>query len=355
MNWRLGTYSGVEYNGMIWFSNNTFNGLFNMEVSTGVIKYVRPFPDEELMIVGCHKKCLAIDDRLFFIPCNGHNIHIYDINKDEFTSIPINNSGKEFCSDSIYIDGYIYIYPLYKDQELYKLSIDSLELQTVKAFRDGFANIVDSLNDIIICRVSNINSSTYFSFYGTSITASYDVKSESFSSYNIDVYNIFASYTNKDGCWIYTTVNGNLYLYDYKENTSLIYKDEKTDNYGPVYNRVFEFADGIWAIPRYSGDLVSVYDNMMIKKYNDYSTLEKDEVVLFSSTQVYDEMWLLPLGLADVFSITKDRKLDRKCSFELTDESSKKKYLSELMRDSGNPFLESTRIMLSDFLKGIGA
>lgn len=103
----------VEKN-MGWFSAKYFNGLFSIDFSTGETKFIGQFPEEKSTAI--YRNIIPYKNQLFFTPCRGDVIGVYDKVGDIITCIDIPQSilnkldddrfafSFEYC-DSIYAFG----------------------------------------------------------------------------------------------------------------------------------------------------------------------------------------------------------------------------------------------------------
>ncbi len=65
------------------------NGLFEVDINTGACKYIRLFPNEEVMSSYLHSCCVWIENKVYFIPAAGKNISIYNVDTREIVTIEI--------------------------------------------------------------------------------------------------------------------------------------------------------------------------------------------------------------------------------------------------------------------------
>lgn len=79
----------IEYRGYGWFSNNTYNGLYKMDLENGDITWVAKFESEEDRAILLHRKILRYEDYLFFFPERGKMISVYDVGLNRMESIAL--------------------------------------------------------------------------------------------------------------------------------------------------------------------------------------------------------------------------------------------------------------------------
>lgn len=79
----------IEYKGYGWFSNNSYNGLFKIDLENRDVNWVAQFQSEEDMAIMLHRKVLRYEDRLFFFPERGKTISVYDIGLSRMRTISL--------------------------------------------------------------------------------------------------------------------------------------------------------------------------------------------------------------------------------------------------------------------------
>lgn len=79
----------IEYKGYGWFSNNSYNGLFKINLENGDISWEAKFQSEEDTAIMLHRKILRYEDFLFFFPERGKTISVYNIALNHMESISL--------------------------------------------------------------------------------------------------------------------------------------------------------------------------------------------------------------------------------------------------------------------------
>lgn len=149
-------YSNACYcHDKIWFVEGETNSLFTM-VMPEMSVYFRgkiPFIEEEIkwayaVNIHCH-----YDSKLFFFPSNCRQIAIYDIKKEEIQILPIlpmDNTGAYITAGIVQNEHYVWIFPYKLTQGIFRLDLDTLELERNAEFDE-------TLKDVeYICNYDNI-------------------------------------------------------------------------------------------------------------------------------------------------------------------------------------------------------
>ena len=168
----------------------------------------------------------------------------------------------EYCSNAFLYGEYIYIFPIYKSQDLIRVNVRTYEVEKVTNLRVECREINLKENSVF-CGLTRINSVIYFSFFESDIVASYDLVSGNLIYHHTELKNIASCYTNDRGTWIYTTDSENIYLYG--DSLKLVYKGRDEKFLGTQYNQMFSFSGKTWAIHRKSGKMISIDSDESIK------------------------------------------------------------------------------------------
>ncbi len=71
------------------------NGLFEVDIATGECKFVKMFPNEEIMITRLHDYAEWIENRIYFIPAAGKHISVFNTETEEIGTIEIPQFSKK--------------------------------------------------------------------------------------------------------------------------------------------------------------------------------------------------------------------------------------------------------------------
>lgn len=97
-------------NGKIFFSNNSFNGLFETDRNFDKVKFLGSFPDEDLDGINLHRKVFVYGNSLFFVPFFGSAISEYIPDEKIFKTYLIEGHVKNVSySDSFRKNDCIYL------------------------------------------------------------------------------------------------------------------------------------------------------------------------------------------------------------------------------------------------------
>ena len=157
MNWDLHTYSGVFVNDYLWFSNNTFNGLFRFDFNNNKIEFMDFFPNELINQINTHKKCFVYNNKLVFLPALGNFISIYDIEEKSFNTIELGFATNNNCdkvADAVLIKNQLYIVPISQNDDLAVLNIDNYTITIVPEFMQSIKHSCNLHEGFLVTRCS---------------------------------------------------------------------------------------------------------------------------------------------------------------------------------------------------------
>ncbi|SDP35193.1 hypothetical protein [Selenomonas ruminantium] len=147
----------VEKDGYMYFSENSFNGLFRYRVGETKAEFLGSFPGEEPWQGDLHRNVFVKGDKLFFIPINGHGISVYDCRNSKFNLLKIPGGDDEYVH---------YMQCIEVDE---KLMLIPVNLNTPFAFFDLKNEKIDYIEKVskeIAGMISHPTRYEIFSLYG---------------------------------------------------------------------------------------------------------------------------------------------------------------------------------------------
>ena len=121
--------AAATFGNKLFFSDNSFNGLFKMDLENFEAEFIGEFPGEEVGKSIIHKSAFVYGDKVIFTPNQGNNVHIYDIKREELVSIPIYkaNNARYAFSESVISKNILYIMPGNIIQPIITVNLDNYE------------------------------------------------------------------------------------------------------------------------------------------------------------------------------------------------------------------------------------
>lgn len=362
MNWHLRTYCGVVIDDFLWFSNNTYNGLFKMNIKTYVIELVDFFPAEDALRWGMHKTCIRYNNSIVFLPSYGEHIHIYDTLRGAFTVIDFQtnpeNEEIDKISDAVLIEDEIYILPLTYKNDLKILNLRDNTITAVPAFLDQAKKAVNIPQRFIITRCqTDTDNNLRFAFYGTDILAVWNPKDNILSTRHCGIHHLFSSHLIDDDIFLLTEDN---FIYRLDKDNYLIkynFTPHKTEYIGRIFNRIIGFNETVIILPAFYDWVTCISDgdiNDVIKIHteNDDSV---NAPISFNVVEVEGCIWILPFLDSPLYIVGGNMKSVAEIPFMISDSGSKEKILlnllDQLMKE--NYILEDNDFNLDLFLNNL--
>lgn len=277
MNWQLTTYGGVLKDGYLWFSNNTFNGLFRMNNADGKIDFVASFPDEDMNQTAMHKKCIAVNNRIYFFPALGKHIHIYDLSSRKISSMEFSGGEIDACSDAVLVQDKIYIFPADSQSDLHCLDTKTNTLFVIPSFRKQYEKLKNIHKTYLLCRVSYFEKKFVFAFFDTDIVATFDPDTDALMTFHTGIPHLFAAYENFGKLYLTTNNTAEIFEYDFEGSPQIIYFESMTNPDLRRFNQICFLNQTIFALPAFWGNVVQLQGNQSNQLPELFRQTEKDQ------------------------------------------------------------------------------
>lgn len=132
----------VAVDGFAYFSNRSYNGLFQVELKTGKAMFLGAFEHERLDEFNIHWELLLRGNKIYFFPRRGRHVHIYSLEKRTITAIEIRKTFEPFfrIGEVVINKSLATFLPIEKGAPVRSLDLDTfLVSETTK--QDGFQGI----------------------------------------------------------------------------------------------------------------------------------------------------------------------------------------------------------------------
>lgn len=289
-------YCGKVINDMLYFSNLEFNGLFKMDLSTGITEFVDFFDDEPLDAKRLHRKVLLSGKNIIFLPQWGNKIHIYNMSNKEQKSIivPQETKGKAIADGAVTNEG-VLLFPMKCGQLFYRLDTTKGILYEDTLFNSWLAEYDSFEKQYQFSRIAVKKDQVWAAVYGSNIICCFDLLSKKVKTYETELKDIQGVYNAEDGLWVSCLEDTNIYHWRTDESIEIylnndILKDEE------VYAQIIEFQDQVYVLPSHSKNIFAI-EGDSLKKVNFPRSIQfiKEEEYSFFGYDISDEtLWILP-------------------------------------------------------------
>lgn len=339
MDWNLKTYGGVLYKGYIWFSNNTFNGLFRMNISTKKIEYIGFFPKISILNRLTHKKCFLYNDKLYFLPAFSNYIHIYDLKNKKFETIEFANSDqlilKDRVGDAVLLDDEIYIFSWLEEKPLIIFDLHSNTLKRCDYYDIQKENRVSKNFEVNRCFNYGVEK-ICLALSGTDCFAELDIHSKEFTVTHIGVEDIFSAIPIDDNIWIVPGGEDSIYRFD-KESVLKKYDGigcTKRNGGERYYSGVIKFNDMLIGVPAFAKKIVCWKEGNAYELDGDnWNTYHENLAAFLGTVELDDELWLLPFSADGIYSYSASAGIVTHIDFTVKEESVKKMIIRKAINE----------------------
>lgn len=100
--------SAVEADGSLWFAANNLNGIFKADKETGKSQFITNFSQYPNFAVRLYGACTFVKRKIVFAPCNAKEVAIYDIDKKELITIPLEKRIVKHCKSALFFAAFEY-------------------------------------------------------------------------------------------------------------------------------------------------------------------------------------------------------------------------------------------------------
>ena len=362
MEWNLKTYSGVLYEGDIWFSNNTFNGLFRMNVLTKKIEYVDSFPRVPMLNRLTHKKCFLYGDKLLFLPAFSNYIHIYDLNSYSFETINFVDSNepvtRDRVSDAAIVGHRIFVFSWLENEPVFIFDLNTNRLEKSILFETKKRDFEFSSEHLLTRCFNNATEKICFALWDTDCIVEWDVNKEELVANHTGVNNLFSAIPIGEDVWMVTRNSNKIYKYN-KEKKIIVCNgiDFGEANIGArSYSGVSAHHNRVLGIPAFSKKFVCWKDDFAYEIKGDKFEVSNENLSAFlTSVDLGDELWFLPFSADGIYAYNANEDAIKRVKFSLESRDDRIRVISKVFNErmQNGIVCEDSNTSLRDFMEYI--
>ena len=347
----MGIGDGAACNGYFWFSNVNANGLFRIDITSKKIEFVNFFPNVSADSYFLHKRCFEYHNRLFFIPALSRRIDIYDIWKNEFSSIPFENDiAGEAILDAIPINQILYIFPRNRNCEPIMLNMETFEIRSVEGFADEINKYASKDNPEKFYRTCEYDGKIVFPISETDIIAVWNPNDDSFQTIHTRFNNIINVVAYDKHLYFTIREEYGLSILDLESSEIESISIKRPTSGKSLYGCILIKDDSIVCAPSF-GEYIHGYmgKSMSFEIKLDDSIAEYYK--FFKAQVVKDDIWFLPMGIEELYVLDSERLIHHYSL--LLDDIGQKKYKAKLLEkriESREVLMENDEYTLNCYL-----
>lgn len=332
--------------GIIWMSACNFNGLFKGNLKTGEIQYIGMFPEEHPLQQRLHYgDAIVIGDRIYFIPLESKQMHIYNRSTGQFEQSCLKKDVSIGYSKGIVFENRLYLFSTRTtDAICYNFNTNTYDtIHLGKNSQNGYGHGVFHYKKFIFLMSSEGN-----------VLRCFDMRSQKSQDYRIDRKDTSYRIIGGEDDFIYLTGVNNATIYVWSISERKIIREKKLSR--QIRLNSWQIKDTIVGNSFLGDDITTI----------DAKTLDESQVHInrkiiaqgnkkFEIQQAFifgDDLYIVSQGDGVIYSLIKKEKvtrfiLDRKCLQAIRLEQKKTVW------NNLKFIYESEAYMLSDFIKDV--
>ena len=263
---RLSINAGAVYGDNLFFSDNSSNSLYRLDLMSLQLERIGEFPRESENFF-LHRKCLIYGENLYFVPNMANNLHKYNVIEKKVESIGIERDciSRFNFSDAEIVNGSLWILPGNCDQRVAKIDLNSESVEYYSSYHnnDGKKYKTDKQ---LFWRSCFFDDKFLFALLGTNIIIEFNTLSNSWREIEIEPQNLYSIY-NIDGVLYIMTFKGEVYIWDYKRTTMAKMNLPVDDKGDEAYIPIKITKDELYLIPCFGREiLIKMGHNTYVKQ-----------------------------------------------------------------------------------------
>lgn len=365
MDIKLMMYDVIEWKNKLWFSNSEFNGLFCMDKITYEVTFIDFFPNEKIEYTLLHRWIFGCGEKLFFIPFQGRNVHIYDGKKIISIKLQDENDCETLTVGSVYrIHDKVYLFPANVSRDLYVLDMKTCLVEIVSEFKEQLLRYPLYIENKL-CAAAYIQISQGFQEgndiifgYGYKWILQWNIERKELSLLNKESPDtpVYSLLEFDDKRWMYFSDGKISDIENWNEGKSVTYMIPAVNENDVIFNAfrvnesIYFIFDGARILAKIKGK-----DQIYIDLNRRFGEICSHGFNMFVNTKnIENSMWIFSPARKGIIEITEDENI-RMINPEMSVQERKyfqKRYLSEMSMRFDETMMEQN-CELNEFLEYI--
>ncbi|MGN0385616.1 MAG: hypothetical protein ACI4EX_07005 [Lachnospiraceae bacterium] len=303
----------------LYFSSNFLNGLYVRDLNSNETRLIDCFPMEAINQHHLHKKCLAWESKLIFLPSLSAFIHIWDMQSHKFTTVKLTDSTpKDLYADGEIYDDKLYIFPVTMDNSSIVYDLKKDECISNTRFDEWCAQNIEAVNpSFVFTRVCKRENEILLPVYESNIIVHYNLDSGDVGVKKTEVEDLFfVTYNeNNDDLWAVTNRGEYVYVLDdlYNVKCKYNYSILNGGNMGRRVNNIEFIENDIFILPAKEEQIYKLNRNVgifeAIKTERELKIYNSEDVNFFRCGIYNGNLLVFPRNAACMLYV-KDEKVD---------------------------------------------
>lgn len=331
----------------LYFSMMYADALCCMDLANMHYDVIEQFGIEEGIKI-YHKTCHLYNQKLYFIPKESREIHIYDLTTKQIDNIPLPAENVNDPCDGIFYNNHFWIFPSMREDDLIEVDLNTGKIEIIVDFRTDFNRYeIRSESSLIFHRIAQVDNIVWLPVFKSKKLISYDMDYRKMDVYDV-CETITGAFTGSDCLWLGTVKENRILKWNYTEKcvedvvqTSM----PSIDMTGP--SGIYEYGNLLIIVPGYGKeihivDMIEEQDSV-VYKMND---VKNEHNPLFVHSEINNnKLYVFPYNNEKMLIIDLGkRKTD---TFSLVSDTDMSKYIS---LNNKEIILENDHISLTDFI-----
>lgn len=351
-------YEGIYYEDYFYFSSVEYNSLFRLKRNDTEAEHIGEFLEEDYFQENLHSQVIIEDDKLYFVPYDGHGISIYDTAKKEFdfVSLAEGNNNVSYVR-AFQFKGKWLLIPSNGKVNFIRFDPKSRVVSICERLKEEIEVKLDSDYRIDIRGTICIDGRLYMVFFDTSYILEINIKNEQMKWHDIGGAHLANIEFDDKFFWL-TTLSGDIYRWDCETDVAIKYTVHESSQ--REFMCCVSWNDKLYLIPN-KCDYLWEYNYESNRWESLESSMPKEfhrELEGFSLMMGYgvidNQLILFPRSGNGALVISNDnriiyKKMITKCLI-------KKKLINkkiEQFQEQGDILIESQKIGLCDYIESI--
>ncbi len=256
---KLSFSAGIISNNKLYFSDNFSNALMMLDMKSQTMHFISSFPEEnktELL----HKKAFEHSGKIFFVPFQGTNVHIYSPidNRIDVLKIPKQVNERYAIADAAVVGNLIVIFPGNLSQPIITVNMDDLSVDSLGIIEHEYLNKRDRKSQAFK-NISVKDNYVYSAILKSNYIVKLDVVNLHFELIETGVDNLATIMVADSGIWLSSQDDG-VYLLD-EGNDSLSFVSINSERKHNCPYLIIQYRNKVIAISTKGGDVFSYNEN----------------------------------------------------------------------------------------------
>ena len=362
----LNTFDAVIKDNYVWFSNQSFNGLFRIHIKTHVTEFVQFFANESLLTQQLHFRCYLDENRIIFLPWASNKIQVYDIASGNISTLVLDCYKAHICG-VIESNGSLYLFPFFRSGHLYKMDLSTSKISKCEAFNYSVNEWMSDEHSILSYNYVSHENQVIFAVSDTNEIGAWDLSDDRLVKKHINSprISILSSCNGRRFvCSATSSKLSEINMVSHSENLicgkcNLLKNNKSTVPY--TWYRIDECNGKLFVFPWNADGIYEIVNSKLEQRLSvstfDFSDTLSEYPIFMGWVTVGTEIWLLPCRLRTLLICDSNMNviegIHLYCEDDNVISAINNELIKQRIKNSGNILFESPELGLEDFMNAV--